>query len=274
MSEDTEVDVVKKKKANLVVGVIPKDTRAVAKHLQVNLEYETSLRIDMFSEQDLIDDYVDSKGFHPLCRKEWLAPIKNDIIISLLNKTESAIDNHRVNGVIIEGSFALDLDVRKAYTEILEEQGFEVVVVPVHCDMISVFLYGWSSGTNIRSLFQLWMNYNSQFSRTYVPSEDLPTAIVVDEDVSDPILCEIIKSLSSKHQILLISKNLNPGLQHDFNVDQVLIGTDKVGVFWSKIANYYNVKLVIDNDPDSVQRWHQINVPVISLSNQFALGGV
>ena len=270
MNENTEVEVVKKK-AYLVVGVIPKDTRSVAKHLQVNLEYETSMRIDVVSEQDLIYNYVDNKRFDPLCRKEWLEPIKNDIIISLLEKTESVLDNNHVSGVIIEGSFALDIDVRKTYTEILEEQGYEVIVSPVQSDMMSIVFYGWSSGTSLKSLFQLWKKYNHQFSRTYEPSEGLPTAIVVDENVTEPILGEIIQSLSSKHKILLISISPNQDAQHDFNVDKVLSGTDKIDVFWTKIVNHYNVKLVIDNDPDSVQRWHKIDVPVISLANQFAL---
>jgi hypothetical protein len=265
-----EVEVVKKK-AYLVVGVIPKDTRAVAQHIQVNLEYETHGRIDRISEQDLICEYVEGKGYHPLCKREWLEPIKNKIIISLLEKTESVIKNEHVQGVIVDGSFALDVDVRQAYTEILEDQGYEVVVVPVQSDMVSIFFYGWSSGTSLKSLYTLWKKYNHQFTRTYVPMEDQPTAIVVDENVTDPIFIEIIQSLSKKNKIIVLSKELRFGVEHPFDVHYVMVGPNKIDVFWTKIANHFKVKLVIDNDPNAVHRWHQIDVPVISLTSQFAL---
>lgn len=270
VSGSTEPEVIKKR-AYLVIGVIPKDTRSVAQHIQVNLEFESDGRVDRISEQDLVSEYVEGKGYHPLCMREWLEPIKNKIIIQLLEKTESASKNTHVLGVIIDGAFALDVDVRKAYTEILEEQGYEVSVVPVESDLVSIFFYGWTSGANLKSLYGLWKKYNQQFTRTYVPMEDKPTAIVVDEKIDDPILVEIIQSLSKKHKIIVLSKELRFGTEYPFDVNHVMVGTEKIYVFWTKIVNHFNVKLVIDNDPDWVHRWHKIDVPVIGLTSQFAL---
>ncbi len=271
MSEDAVEDVVEevKKKVYLVVGVLPRDIRSVAQKIQINLEYETGKLFTRLSEQDLTYEYVEKNGLHPLCLKEWLEPIRNEIIISLLGKTENAIGNQNVLGVVIEGSFALDPDVRKAYIDILEEQGFEVVVVPVQSNFMSIIHEGWSMGTNLKSLYSMWKKYNQQFSRTYEPMEDKPTAILVDDSIDSPILIEMIQALSSKHQIIVLTKNKDTG--YPFKVNRVMIGHDKIDIFWSKIAHHFNVKLVIDNDPNSVQKWHQIDVPVISLTSQYAL---
>lgn len=65
---DTEVEAVKKK-AYLIIGVIPRDTRAVAKQIQAKLEFETNDMVNLISEQDLVYDYVSDKGYHPLCLK-------------------------------------------------------------------------------------------------------------------------------------------------------------------------------------------------------------
>lgn len=268
MNEENAVEVVKKK-AHLIIGVISRDTRAVSNQIQAKLEFETEGRFDRISEQDLTYEYVEGKGYSPLCLKEWLEPIKNKIIIRLLEKTEAAVGNNHVNGVIIDGSFALDADVRKVYTEILEEQGYEVIVIPVHSDMMSIILYGWSSGTSLKLLYSLWKKYNQQFARTYEPKEDLPTAIIVDENVDSPILIEIIQSLSDKNRIIILSKS--NGIRYPFDVNHVMVGPDKIDIFWTKIAYHFNVKLVIDNDPHFVHRWHQIDVPVISLTSQYAL---
>lgn len=266
MSE--EVTVVKKK-AYLVLGVIPKDTRAVSQQIRANLEFETNGRVDHMSESDLVAEYVEGKGYHPLCLREWLVPIKNKVIIHLLEKTEAAFQNTHVNSVIIDGSFALDNDVRKAYTEILEEQGYEVVVIPVSSDMMSIWFYGYHSGISLKSLYELWKKYNQQFSRTYEPLEDMPTAIIVDENVIEPILVDIIQSLSKKNKIIVLSKK--DGVEYPFDVDYVMVYRSKIDTFWAKIAYHFNVKLVIDNDPNSVHEWHKINMPVIGLCNQYAL---
>lgn len=258
-----------KKKAYLVIGILPRDTKSVAQRIQVNLEYETRKLISHLSEQDLTYEYVEKNGMHPLCLKEWLEPIRNKIIISLLEKTESAIGNQNVMGAVIDGSFALDPEVRKAYTDILEGQGFEVIVVPVKSSFMNLIQEGWTAGTNLKSLYSMWKKYNQQFSRIYEPIEDLPTAILVDDTIDSPILIEMIQALSNKHQIIVLTKNKDAG--YPFKVNQVMVGHDKIDIFWSKIAYHFNVKLVIDNDPNSVHRWHQIDVPVISLTSQFAL---
>lgn len=268
MNEETEVESIKKK-LYLVIGVIPKDISSVALHIQANLEFETNKRIVRISEQEMIYDYAEKMGYHPLCLKEWLEPIKNKIIIRLLERTEAAILDNHVSCSIVDGSFALDIDVRKAYIEILEEQGYEVVVVPVASTMMSIISYGWSSGVNLKSLYLLWKKYNQQFSRTYEPLVDMPSAIVVDENVVEPILIEIIQSLSDKNRIIVIAKN--QGNKYPFDTNHVMVGDDKIDVFWTKLAYHFNVKLIVDNDPNSVHRWHQIDVPVISLTSQYAL---
>jgi hypothetical protein len=273
MSEEIknyEVEIIKKK-AYLIIGVIPRDTRAVAQQIQARLEYETKGRIDHVSEQDMMYEYVSVKGYHPLCLKEWLDPIKNKVIIHLLDKTEYAFGNEYIHGVIIDGSFALDAEVRKVYSEILEEQGYEVVVVPVQSDMLSIISYGLATGTSLKSLYSLWKKYNQQFSRTYEPMVDMPPAIVVDEDVSDPILIEIIQSMAKKNQIIVISKKLQYGGEYPFVVNHVMIGDNKIDVFWTKIAYHFNVKLVIESNADDLHKWHKISVPVIGLTSQFAL---
>lgn len=264
---DDEFEVVKK--AYLVIGVLPRDMRAVAQQIQINLEHETGKLFVSISEQDLTYDYVERRGLYPLCLKEWLEPIKNNIIVSLLEKTEKVIDNTHALGTIIVGSFALDPDVRKAYTDILEEQGFEVVVVPVQSNFMSIVINGWSSGTSLKSLYSMWKLYNQQFSRTYEPMKDMPAAILVDENVDDPIFIEIIQSLCEKNQIIVLSNST--GVIYPFHVDFVIGGSGKIDTFWSKIAYHFNVKLVIDNDPNSVHQWHQIDVPVVSLTSQYAL---
>ena len=267
---EDEVEVIKKK-AYLIIGVLPRDTRAVAQQIQVNLEFETEMSVNHVSEQDMVSEYVFNKGYHPLCLKEWLEPIKNKVIIHLLEKTESAIKSDYIHGVIIDGSFALDAEVRKAYSEILEEQGYEVVVIPVQSDMLSIISYGLATGTSLKSLYSLWKKYNQQFTRTYEPMEDMSTAIVVDENVSDPILIEIIQSLAKKNQIIVISKKLQYGGEYPFVVNHVMIGDNKIDVFWTKIAYHFNVKLVIESNADDLHKWHKISVPVISLTSQFAL---
>lgn len=258
-----------KKKAYLVIGVISKDTCAVAKQIQANLEFETTGRFDRISEQDLTSEYVEGRGYHPLCLKEWSLPVRNDIIIHMLEKTESAANNSQVSGLIIDGAFALDEEVKKIYIEILEEQGYEVVIVPVHSDIMGLMMYGVSTGNSLKSLYSMWKMYNHQFTRTYKPLEELPTAILVDENITDPILIEIIQSLGDKHRIIVLAKRT--GILYPFGVNHVMVGPDKFDIFWTKIAYHFNVKLVMESDPDATHEWHKINVPVMSLSSQFAL---
>lgn len=258
-----------KKKVFLVIGILPRDIQSVAQKIQINLEYETGKQFTRISEKDLTYDYIENRGFHPLCLKEWLEPIKNDIIISLLEKTEKMIGNQNALGVIIDGSFALDPDVRKAYIEILEDQGLEVTIVPVYSDFTSIIEEGWASGMSLKSLYSMWKKYNQQFSRIYQPMEDQPMAILVDESIDQPILIKIIHSLSDTHQVIVLAKN--DAVKCPFEVDRVMVGHNKIDIFWSKIAYHFNVKLVIDNDPDSVHQWHRIDVPVISLTSQYAL---
>lgn len=259
-----------KKKVYLVVGILPKDTRAVAQGIQINLEHETGKLFNHISEQDLSYEYVEKNGLHPLCLKEWLEPIKNKVIISLLEKTENVIGNQHVLGVIIDGSFALDPGVRKTYIDILEEQGFEVDVMPVQSNFMSVIHEGWTAGTNLKSLYSMWKKYNQQFSRTYEPMEDMPTAILVDDSIDSPILIEMIRCLSKEHKIIVLTTD-KQRKDYPFGSYHIMLYEDKLDTFWSKIAYHFNVKLVIDNDPNSVQKWHQIDVPVISLTSQYAL---
>lgn len=56
-----------------------------------------------------------------------------------------------------------------------------------------------------------------------------------------------------------------------FKLDKTFVGISKIDQFWSKIAYHYNMKLVIDDDANSVFEWQKINVPVISLTSQFSL---
>lgn len=264
-----EIEIFEKKKAYLVFGVISKDTCSIAQQIQANKEFETSGYFVHLSEKDVVDSFIDTNNFHPLCSREWFAPIKNKVIINLLEKTENASTDSRVTGIVIDGSFAVNEEVRKNYAEILQEQGYDLEIVPVHSSLIDIFFYGYSTGLKISVLYSLWKQMNKQFSRTYEPKTELPDAVVVCGNIKEPILLEIISSLSANNLILAIDSERNR--DYAFKLDKAFIGIPKKDQFWSKIAYHYNVKLVIDNDSVSVCEWHKIDVPVISLTSHFNL---
>lgn len=272
-------DEMPKKKAYLVLGVTNRDTMAGAATLLARLEYETGARWDHFAEEKVICDFVEKKGLHPLCRKEWLKPIKNSVIVDLLDKCEKALLDGHSAGVIISGPFLVDKDTRKDVQDILESEGFEVEVTPISSRLMRVMANGYQTGDDTNSLFWVWKMFNEQFGRTYKPDLSLPKAVIVDngflKDKSMPGYATAIKMLASLQDecaivVMAGSDDIVPDIE-GIKFAKVLKGGSKAGMFWSNMVYHYNVVMALEGNANDVIRWHQINVPCMSLICQLAL---
>ena len=267
-----------KKKAFLVVGVTVRDTTSTAKHIQAKEEFEAGGRWEHIREDQFIYEYIEKNHLHPLCATEWFAPIKNQIIVKLLSQTENVIKNDRINGLIISGQFLLDEEIRKDYTDILTEQGFEINIVPVDCDWMSVMRDGYDTGKNIKELYRLWKLFNDQFSRTYHSLPETPEAILIEGNALkemdkgyDTLFSMFSAMPDRKYKIIVLANKGDKIPEAPFTPDVVFEYTDKIDTFWRHIAYNYNVKLVVETNATDTFHWHRLNVPVISLTNQFAL---
>lgn len=276
--EVCDSNVLLKKKAYLVLGITNRDTKSGASALQARLEYETNMRWDHFSEEALIFEFVEKNGLHPLCRNEWLKPIRNNIIVDLFEKLESVLTDEHSGGVILSGPFLVNQETRKDIQDILEEDGFEVEVIPISSSLMSILINGYQTGENTNDLFWLWKMFNEQFSRTYIPNLSLPKAVVIDsgflKNNSLPGYDTVIKmvaGLQDECAIIVMDLDGDTPEVNEIKFAQVLIGKSKKDLFWSKLAYHFNVLMVLEGSANDVIYWHQINVPCISLVCQLAL---
>lgn len=282
------------KKAILVFGCSEKAITEQAKMFQIRYEDSTGLIWRFVSEKDVLESYVNTHNYGALCLSEWLAPIKNDVIVSLLAKTEKEITNIYVGGVIICGQFALDEEVRKAYIEILTEQGYEVELCPVNSSWGSLLTDCLIRRTSIRRVLKNWTLFTKQFSRQYSPPADSKAkAVVVSPEIATkkdiPGTFEItvmLKALQEQGYAILVinGTETNEYTKESFkeigfpeaqvissrNTDSKnMISIVKLNTFWSAVANYYDVRLVIEHDAATIPKWRDIGLPVISLTNTF-----
>lgn len=274
-----EVAIPEKKCAFLILGVTNRDTKALAKQVLALMEHDTGGRCVRLSEEGLIYDYVNTENLHPLCRKEWLKPTKNKVIVDLLEKTEKYVEDSYVLGIVIDGPFLVDKETRLEVSGILEEQGYDVQVAGATSRWISVMLEGYNRGENIKSLFDTWMSFNEQFSRTYYPDQSLPKAVIVDigflKNSDQPgyaTAIQMLSSLQESHQIIVLADEDTdtpnvPGIK----IDKRFEGESKLDIFWSKLAYHYDVTMVLEGSAHDAFEWNRIGVPCMSLVCQLAL---
>lgn len=287
------------KKALLVFGCSERDTLEYAKKLQVEREENSNTIWRIVSEQSVLQDYVKDYDYNDLCLKEWMNPIKNAVIVSLLHRTEREINNRLVKGVIVCGQFALDEDVRQAYQEILVEQGYEVELFPIMTMWVSLLNECLTNRTSVRKALKNWRSYSRQFTRQYTPfCEKQQKAVVVSSELATkkdiPGTFEIVVMLEALYArgyaILVIDtsrdvvaikeafKNIGFPTAEVFYPNSETWGNIwfdeakanfKISLFWTAIANYYDVKLVVEHSALAIPKWRDIGLPVISLTDIF-----
>ena len=197
------------KQAILAVGISERDISALTKQIIAQCEAISGGRWVMILEKDIICEFVTSNQLNPLCLTSWIAPIKNDCILKLLERTEAAAEDERVAGIVIGGSFTLDDDVRSIYEDILTEQGFEVGRRVIESSWMSTMFDCLESGAMpLPKLVELWDKYNKSFVRQYNPTEPKPTAVIVSKEYAydnEPINTMIKAAI--EEIILLRTKN-------------------------------------------------------------------
>lgn len=267
------------KRAYLVTSVLPRDSMVGAEDFLAKLEQRHTIgRFVSIRESDLIYDYVEGKNMHPLCRKEWLNPIKNAIIVSLLHKTDRFASDTNINGVIISGQFILDPEIKAAYTEILQEQGYSVSVIPIYNTWFKIMVNGYETGEDLNHLFKLWKMFCEQYGRIYSPDLDQPKAIVVDSYVvSNPevpeyeTVVEIIKGYKDKGYKIICLDGL-AFAPSDIDIDATYVycnGQEKLEIFWTRLVYHYNVRVILEGNILDAFLWKQIGVPCLSLVARF-----
>jgi hypothetical protein len=167
------------KTAILVIGCSEKDTLETARRIQIEQEEKTKEVWHIISERQVLEDYIKEFDYNALCMNSWFEPIKNPVIINLLNESERVIQNGYVGGVIICGQFAIDEDVRKAYMEILEEQGYTVEIHPVMTSWVSLLSECLFRGTPIKRALEYWTKFTKQITRQYAPPEPYQNKAVI-----------------------------------------------------------------------------------------------
>jgi hypothetical protein len=255
------------KKAVVIISLSPNDARWVMQQMQAQLEADGS-SWKCINEADVVEKYVAERSFHPLCKTAWIRPIKDSCAIELLNLTESSFNNPKVAGVIIACSFAIDEEVRKAYCEILTEQGFEVTLKIIETSWMRLMRECYDKGGNLYDVAKMWESYNQAFVRQYVPDKTLPSAFIVSKDYenTNPAISLMIDTLTQLGFKAITLEDM-AGVGKKDQPEHLI----KIDTFWRKVANYYNVQLVIETDAVTQHRWRMIGVPVISLENPFAL---
>lgn len=269
----------KHKKVYLVIGMIPESIKSVWDQLNTNMQSSKWIIIE---EQEIIKDYVNAHDYHPLCFDEWLSPIKNNVIVSLLNKTEDAFTDDNIEGIAILGQFCIDNEIKETYCSILEEQGYEVSILPVKNYWLDVLTYGMKNNISLSYLYDQWVFFNQQYIRVYHPVQEAPKAIIIEGKVlskyykgKDELLL-MATSLLDKEYKLVIFIDSNDNKEDilsvlPFEPNQVVIYTNKHDSFWSKMCYHYNIKMVFESNPNDVLWWQNIGIPVISLRSHFAL---
>jgi hypothetical protein len=261
--------------------------------LQIRREDTTGMLWKIVSEKEDLERFVKTHNYDALCLTEWLAPIRNDVIVNLLSKTKKEIDNNFISGVIVCGQFALDEDVRKVYVDILTEQGYEVELYPVVSSWGSLLTDCLIYRTSIKRALKNWVLFTKQFSRQYAPPDTAQTkAVVVSPEIATRkdipgtfelvVMLEALQAQGYAILVIDLSKDTE-GIKKAFETigfpkvqvieprhsDAKISLSVKQDVFWTAIANYYDVKLVIEHDAVSIPKWRDIGLPVISLTNIF-----
>lgn len=281
------------KKAILVIGCSERDTLEIAKKIQAQNEEQSQKTWKIVSEKQILEDYIKSFDLNSLCLFAWLDPIKNPVIVDLLNKTEKEIENPFVEGIIICGQFALDETVRESYIDILEEQGYEVELYPVYTPWSSLLTACMTEQTSVKNSLKNWNLFTKQFCRQYVPLDsDQKKAVIVSPEI---VTCKeipgsfelvvMLEALQSRGYVIVViddsneyEKTKTAFREVGFPDAQVFCATKtrnktkdnhKIDVFWTSIANYFNVKLVIEHNAETLPKWRDIGLPVISLTSVF-----
>lgn len=281
------------KSAILVIGCSERDTLEVAKKIQVDREYQHNTVWKIVSEKDVLDDYVKTHNYHALCVSEWFNPIKNSVITELLDKTESCINDSSVSGVIVCGQFAIDGEVRREYQSILEEQGYNVDIYPVYSSWVSLLTDCLQQRSSIKTVLKNWNLFTKQFSRQYSPLiPDQNKAIIVSPEIvtkKSPGMFEIVvmlEALQSRGYTIVVIDGTDDIKSTELAFKQVgfpdarifsvprltsriSLSDYKINLFWTAIANYFDVRLVYEYDAASIPKWRDIGIPVISLTNIF-----
>jgi len=154
---------------------------------------------------------------------------------------------------------------------------------------------------------QQFLQWDKFVKRQYSPSPELPKAIIVDidgtlthintkrspfdwasvgSDEPNPIVVDMVRRYSGDHAIIILTGRealaeeqtelwLN---KHGIHFDILLmrsISDNRRGdlvkeeIFWSHIADSFNVVFAIEDTPKIVRMWQSINVPVFAIGNQY-----
>ena len=266
------------KRAYLVTSVLENDAKSSAENLLAKLD-KTNMagRFALLNEDLIVYDYVEQNGMHPLCRTEWLKPIRNNVIVSLLHKTEKYFNDLTVNGIIISGQFILDQEVKDAYIEILNGQGYDVTVMPIYSSWLRIMMTGFDTNQDLKRLYSLWKKFCQQYGRIYHPDTSQPKAIVIDSKiVSDSnnteydSIIEMINNYKNSGYVIICfdGMGLNPSCVAVDSLFAYCDSKEKIDIFWSNLAYHYNVKLVIEKSMLDAFVWEQANIPCINFAGQ------
>lgn len=154
--------------------------------------------------------------------------------------------------------------------------------------------------------WQQWLDYIER--KRYIPNEDLPVAVICDIDgtiadmkgIRSPfewdkvgldkpisVVCDMLYGYDALgYQIIIVSgrdgiceqdtrkwldKNIIPSYElfmrkeGDSRKDSIV----KEEIFWDSIANRYNVKAVVDDRPQVLRLWRDLNMKVICVGNPY-----
>lgn len=167
-----------------------------------------------------------------------------------------------------------------------------------------------ANGVGADVIYRQWQNWNTfNGRRTYKPDESLPKAIIVDvdgtiaqmngrgpfewkrvgEDVSRDFVIQMVTNYyyTSSYEVVilsgrsdecrsetndwLISNNvpfteLHMRKSGDFRKDSVI----KEEIFWTQLAERYNIVAAIDDRPMMIRTWHELKIPnVIAVADPY-----
>jgi hypothetical protein len=109
---------------------------------------------------------------------------------------------------------------------------------------------------NIPGTFEIVVMLEALQSRGY--------AIVVLNSSSDiEKTKQAFKQIGLPDAIVLASSNPNWNMP---------LAEYKLDLFWTAVANYYDVRLVIEHNAEIIDKWRDIGLPVISLTNIYDVG--
>jgi hypothetical protein len=282
------------KKVILVIGVSPRDVFETVYHLKESTFENENVKV--VDESQIIEQFVEANHLHRNCIHSWKKPIEDKILVSILETIDIAFENG-AEVVIVTGNFLLDRETRLKFEGVLKSENYDVDLHLTETTWFNILREYLDKDLKLTDAVRGWEQYNHQFSRQYKPLQPdqqravlvaLDSLIVNPEPGSEEVLQMVLALSNSGYKVIGFLDNKSKDTEvrdrlaelgiaapavyaKDEQDHQSIDWSFKSNIFWRHVANHYDVRLIIEDNPNTTLEWRKIGLPIISLSNPFNL---